>query len=272
MYDINYQVLPSQLSDQIKHLTCEILKEENTKYAELKQEEIKIDQNFKIWLAKPVKDLIKLSLEVSEKNTSTDNILEKIAIKTHNLHFQIKYHDNAIGFARVDARELKDNWSLTELFVSDLARKIDESFNQLKNKNVNVNNIDLVIISELRIYTFCLKPVKQDIQFYIIDSDNWYEKGKPLNLNAFIQSIKAFTTIEKNILNRRKNKIVKTAMLSLYSLGVSMNIVGFSIALLGEPNLGFPTAACGFSFDAAAFFLKKISKDADENYSRLKGS
>ncbi|MFN6572037.1 hypothetical protein [Dendronalium sp. ChiSLP03b] len=292
MFDINNleyynRALPTQLSTQIKQLTLEILKEESSKYIQLKEEEIKISENFKIWITQPVEELIsfftsnKKSTNTYNKflkksaNENTDSIFKKFVKETGNLHFQIKFRGEAIAFARVHVGESENDSYLTELFVSDLARKIDESINHLRDQIGNFGfPVHLVIVPQLHTYTFCFKNLEQDALVYIIDSDKSYENAHPLyrnkllSLDNFIYKI----ILLSEIAERKENQSSYRPKISLFGLlgklavlGAIINTFGIVMAFFGQTNLGLPTAAGGLGLNMAVYMTSMINKRSKDS-------
>ena len=247
---------------QIKDLTLELLKEEKgSEYTNSKKEEIKIADKYPLWVTKPIEELGK-ELN-SEKKTSFS--IKNFAKPTGETHFQINLNDKPIAFARAHQGGSKGDWHLTELFISDLAKEIDESANcliQYKKRDSN-SNIDLLLVSQLHIYqppiyAFCWSiDTELNSQVYCIDSENvthkkLHGKAESLNLDDFIRKIIVSRPYEQESkINKIFQKLFQKCKFSnlLLTTGVTLNIIGFVMISFGETDLGISATLGGFGLE-----------------------
>lgn len=110
-------------------------------------------------------------------------------------------------------------------------------------------------------------------------SIDWWLSKFFTNTESTHLKLKEVETKEDNLKGSQEyqNLLLQKAKISFYGsflagvMGLTINCVAFSLICYGSPDVGLPALGGGFSLKASAYFLYKISQDANDRLDRYYG-
>lgn len=118
------------------------------------------------------------------------------------------------------------------------------------------------------------------IQTFFEDAQWKLAKKLTVNQTTHLKIKEGITPTLEDDEGRRKyqNLLFQKATLGFYGsffagmLGVILNVVGFGMICFGQTELGISTAAGGVGLEGSAFFIQKISQDANDRLDNYFGN
>lgn len=128
-----------------------------------------LGETFSVWM---------LGLNAVTQTDVSNTDIHQLATETGRWHHQVRYGGQAQAFARSmnDSRPGAGGWSVTQLFASHIAARIDEAIDWVDQNVPGDPLVRLVIIPAFHLHAFWLTEENGESQFLVIDMPNTFTK------------------------------------------------------------------------------------------------